>query len=135
MNKYIQNNFSNSLRNSSTQKTRSRRPRGGSGWRSYASTFPSSTRSSTCPPRPRRGALTGSRWWPSWGRWTRSSGRGNILPRIRTTRKTETHISYHCKIFTPELRRLGTPFFGGEKPDMTDFMIWPWIERLPIIVR
>ena len=34
-----------------------------------------------------------------------------------------------------ELKKLGTPFFGGEKPSMTDYMIWPWIERLPILVR
>lgn len=30
-----------------------------------------------------------------------------------------------------ELKMLGTPFFGGQTPNMTDFMIWPWIERLP----
>ena len=24
--------------------------------------------------------------------------------------------------------------FGGESPNMTDYMIWPWIERLPIMV-
>ena len=27
---------------------------------------------------------------------------------------------------------LGTPFFGGDSPNMTDYMIWPWIERLPM---
>ena len=34
-----------------------------------------------------------------------------------------------------ELKMLGTPFFGGQSPNMTDYMIWPWIERLPIMVR
>ena len=33
-----------------------------------------------------------------------------------------------------ELKMLGTPFFGGQTPNMTDFMIWPWIERLPCMV-
>ena len=34
-----------------------------------------------------------------------------------------------------ELGSLGTTFFGGNAPDMADYMIWPWIERLPIMVR
>ena len=34
-----------------------------------------------------------------------------------------------------ELKKLGTPFFGGDKPSMTDYMIWPWNERLPMLVR
>ncbi|XP_033122026.1 glutathione S-transferase omega-1-like isoform X2 [Anneissia japonica] len=25
-----------------------------------------------------------------------------------------------------------TPFFGGQKPTMVDFMIWPWLERLRV---
>ena len=33
-----------------------------------------------------------------------------------------------------ELKKLNTPFFGGNKPNMTDYMIWPWIERLPMLV-
>ena len=32
-----------------------------------------------------------------------------------------------------ELGMLGTPFFGGESANMTDYMIWPWIERLPML--
>merc|ERR1719373_198917 len=32
-----------------------------------------------------------------------------------------------------ELKMLGTSFFGGESPNMTDYMIWPWIERLPML--
>ena len=33
-----------------------------------------------------------------------------------------------------ELKSLGTTFFGGNIPEMSDYMIWPWIERLPIMV-
>ncbi|XP_072397718.1 pyrimidodiazepine synthase-like [Diabrotica undecimpunctata] len=28
-----------------------------------------------------------------------------------------------------ELSQRGTPFFGGDKPGMADYMIWPWAER------
>jgi len=35
--------------------------------------------------------------------------------------------------FEIELARRGTTFFGGELPGMVDYMIWPWIERLPIM--
>ena len=34
-----------------------------------------------------------------------------------------------------ELQRKGTPFFGGEKPAMLDLMIWPWIERMWMMVK
>ena len=34
-----------------------------------------------------------------------------------------------------ELKRKGTPFFGGDKPAMLDLMIWPHIERLSMMVR
>ncbi|KAB0795791.1 hypothetical protein PPYR_09852 [Photinus pyralis] len=33
--------------------------------------------------------------------------------------------------FDEELRKRGT-YFGGEKPQMIDFMLWPWAERAPI---
>jgi len=36
-------------------------------------------------------------------------------------------------IFELELNRRGTKFFGGDKPGMLDYMIWPWAERLPMI--
>merc|ERR1711915_1167084 len=32
-----------------------------------------------------------------------------------------------------ELGTVGSTFFGGGTPHMTDFMIWPWNERLPIL--
>lgn len=32
--------------------------------------------------------------------------------------------------FEVELKKRDTPFFGGEKAGMLDYMIWPWYERL-----
>ena len=28
---------------------------------------------------------------------------------------------------------LGTNYFGGDKPGMLDYMIWPWVERLYLL--
>lgn len=33
------------------------------------------------------------------------------------------------QVFENELASRGTVFFGGEKPGMVDFMLWPWGER------
>ncbi|XP_013103620.1 pyrimidodiazepine synthase [Stomoxys calcitrans] len=40
-----------------------------------------------------------------------------------------TDVSTGLDIFEKELRARGTPFFGGDKPGMLDYMIWPWCER------
>jgi len=32
-----------------------------------------------------------------------------------------------------ELSKRGTPFFGGDKPGMIDFMLWPWVELIPFL--
>nr|QVK45136.1 GSTo1 [Pagiophloeus tsushimanus] len=32
-----------------------------------------------------------------------------------------------------ELVRRGTPFFGGDRPGMIDYMLWPWAEVVPMI--
>lgn len=37
------------------------------------------------------------------------------------------------KLFDQELAKRGSPFFGGSKPGMLDFMIWPWCERADVI--
>lgn len=37
------------------------------------------------------------------------------------------------ELFDQELAKRGTPFFGGGKPGMLDFMIWPWCERADVI--
>lgn len=35
--------------------------------------------------------------------------------------------------FEDALAQRGTPFFGGEKPGMVDYMLWPWAERAACI--
>nr|XP_014088787.1 pyrimidodiazepine synthase-like isoform X1 [Bactrocera oleae] len=40
-----------------------------------------------------------------------------------------TEISKGLDIFEKELSSRGTPYFGGDKPGMLDYMIWPWYER------
>ncbi|XP_037934231.1 pyrimidodiazepine synthase [Teleopsis dalmanni] len=42
---------------------------------------------------------------------------------------TLLEISKGLDIYEQELRSRGTPFFGGDKPGMLDYMIWPWCER------
>lgn len=35
------------------------------------------------------------------------------------------------------MKKRGSKFFGGVKPGMVDYMIWPWLERtdiLPLII-
>ncbi|XP_046975404.1 pyrimidodiazepine synthase-like [Vanessa cardui] len=36
-------------------------------------------------------------------------------------------------IFEKELALRGTNYFGGNKPGMLDYMIWPWVERLYLL--
>jgi len=33
--------------------------------------------------------------------------------------------------FEKEIGKRNSQFYGGDKPGMLDFMIWPWMERLP----
>lgn len=40
-----------------------------------------------------------------------------------------TDISHGLDIYEKELKMRGMPYFGGEKPGMLDYMIWPWCER------
>nr|XP_971184.1 PREDICTED: pyrimidodiazepine synthase-like [Tribolium castaneum] len=40
----------------------------------------------------------------------------------------------HLETFETELSNRGTTFFGGEKPGMVDYMLWPWGERVGTIV-
>lgn len=37
-------------------------------------------------------------------------------------------------MFETELKNRGTKFFGGDKPGMVDYMIWPWCERTEAFV-
>uniref|UniRef100_A0A8D8UH50 Pyrimidodiazepine synthase n=1 Tax=Cacopsylla melanoneura TaxID=428564 RepID=A0A8D8UH50_9HEMI len=34
-----------------------------------------------------------------------------------------------------ELAARGTPYLAGSSPGMVDYMIWPWIERLPVLAQ
>jgi len=55
--------------------------------------------------------------------------------------KDHDALKQHCKDlqsalgpFEKELAKRGTTFFGGDNlPGMLDYMIWPWIERLPAL--
>jgi len=40
-----------------------------------------------------------------------------------------TEFSAGLDVFEAELRKRGNKFFGGAKPGMLDYMIWPWCER------
>ncbi|XP_063220887.1 glutathione S-transferase omega-2-like isoform X2 [Bacillus rossius redtenbacheri] len=48
---------------------------------------------------------------------------------------SETSSFYQA--FNEELEQRGTPFLGGSSPSMTDYMIWPWIERayVPVVIH
>lgn len=37
------------------------------------------------------------------------------------------------ELYESELRARGTKYFGGSRPGMLDYMIWPWCERSEII--
>ena len=65
----------------------------------------------------------------AWGGW----GVGAKLSSEELQSHWSTIISKLSEM-DAELKRKGTPFFGGDKPAMVDFMIWPHIERLPMIV-
>ncbi|KAJ9590881.1 hypothetical protein L9F63_016086 [Diploptera punctata] len=38
-------------------------------------------------------------------------------------------------VFDKELTKRGKTFFGGDKPGMVDYMIWPWFERLDALKK
>ncbi|ODN04195.1 Pyrimidodiazepine synthase [Orchesella cincta] len=49
---------------------------------------------------------------------------------------TKEHIENFVKALKPfeeELTKRGSLYFAGEQPGMLDYMIWPWIERIPIL--
>ncbi|VVC97148.1 unnamed protein product [Leptidea sinapis] len=37
------------------------------------------------------------------------------------------------QVLEDELITRGTNYFGGSRPGMVDYMIWPWVERLYLI--
>lgn len=40
-----------------------------------------------------------------------------------------TDLNNALDIFEEELKKRGSKFYGGAKPGMVDYMIWPWCER------
>lgn len=42
-------------------------------------------------------------------------------------------ISDALDLYEDELRRRCTPFFGGKKPNILDYAIWPWFERTELV--
>ncbi|XP_069970736.1 pyrimidodiazepine synthase isoform X2 [Penaeus vannamei] len=46
--------------------------------------------------------------------------------------KAVEDIQAGLSLFETELDKRTTMFYGGEKPGMLDYMIWPWVERLPM---
>jgi pyrimidodiazepine synthase len=47
--------------------------------------------------------------------------------------QSRKNIAEGLQPFEEELSKRGTPFFGGDRPGMLDYMIWPWVERLPVL--
>lgn len=39
----------------------------------------------------------------------------------------------NLKLYEDELAKRGTEYFGGDKPNILDYGIWPWFERFPIV--
>ncbi|XP_022092163.1 pyrimidodiazepine synthase-like isoform X2 [Acanthaster planci] len=44
----------------------------------------------------------------------------------------EAKIIAGLTLFDAELKKRGTPFFGGQQPGMVDYSTWPWNERLMV---
>eukprot|EP00088_Acartia_fossae_P030849 TRINITY_DN31833_c0_g1_i1.p1 TRINITY_DN31833_c0_g1~~TRINITY_DN31833_c0_g1_i1.p1 ORF type:complete len:253 (-),score=52.14 TRINITY_DN31833_c0_g1_i1:63-794(-) len=50
----------------------------------------------------------------------------------------ETALKDFCKnldVITEDLKKRGSKFFCGETPGMLDWMVWPWIERFPVLEK
>lgn len=44
-----------------------------------------------------------------------------------------TEFGIALDVFEKELKSRGTAYFGGDKPGMIDYMIWPWCERVDLL--
>ncbi|XP_045614616.1 pyrimidodiazepine synthase isoform X1 [Procambarus clarkii] len=49
------------------------------------------------------------------------------------TQKSCDDIKSGLDVFENELVKRGSEFFCGGRPGMLDYMIWPWMERLPMV--
>ncbi|XP_035671828.1 glutathione S-transferase omega-2-like [Branchiostoma floridae] len=48
-----------------------------------------------------------------------------------TDKEAEAALLMGLEPLEAELTQLSTPFFGGNKPRILDFLVWPWFERFP----
>ncbi|XP_022092155.1 pyrimidodiazepine synthase-like isoform X2 [Acanthaster planci] len=44
----------------------------------------------------------------------------------------EANLIAGLTLYDAELKKRGTPFFGGQQPSMVDYVTWPWNERLMV---
>jgi len=44
-------------------------------------------------------------------------------------------LTEHMITVEAELKKRGSKFFCGEKPGMLDYMMWPWLERIPVLAK
>lgn len=54
-------------------------------------------------------------------------------PEGKPTPGSLTELASGLDLFETELQRRGTVFFGGARPGMLDYMIWPWCERITLL--
>ncbi|XP_068230811.1 pyrimidodiazepine synthase-like [Palaemon carinicauda] len=59
--------------------------------------------------------------------------RSHVQGEAEEKKKAFEEIHDGLDLFETELSKRGTKYFGGNKPGMLDYMIWPWGERLPVI--
>jgi len=65
-----------------------------------------------------------------------SSSMYKVYPNLKdfdAINKAVQDIQSGLHVFEKELGKRGTTFLFGEQPGMVDYMIWPWIERLPML--
>lgn len=51
----------------------------------------------------------------------------------RDAERNLTEVAEALDLYEDELRRRCTAFFGGKKPNMLDYAIWPWFERVELV--
>lgn len=64
-----------------------------------------------------------------------------MYPMLRNHKKIEnvdevaSELFGALDVFETELRKRGSQYFGGDKPAMMDYMIWPWNERMMFLSK
>lgn len=54
-------------------------------------------------------------------------------PSLEKIDQTFDEFHNHLDVFETELKNKNTLYFGGEKPNIVDYALWPWAERFHII--